>query len=418
MTGSQQGILSVAFDRSMIRARNRPLWILQEIGQFLASFRGDLRELLDGALARVLEHFHLDGGRIYLMDETASVLELMAHRGIEPTGLENVKPGEGFTGRAAVNRCFLAGRVTDLEDPKRVNMLLGKGYETIACVPLISQDRVMGVMNLAAHGVMDLDPRKIDLLLIVGNQIANAASNARLYEEIRRKNETIQFFAYSASHDLKSPAMGLHGLVRRFFETYGPRLDEKGRSYGEKILDASRHILALTARLNLYITAKENPLEIERFSLAEVFETVRNEFTSAMHQRGVRWSAPPHPPEMQADRTGIVCFVQNCVDNALKYGGDGLTEVRLGYRDEPSNHVLSVTDDGVGMDPVQANKVFELFHRNGTAKGTQGAGLGMAIAREIARRHGGKVWVETAPGKGSAFFLSIPKTQEMRVYNL
>jgi len=408
MPGLEDKVLSVAYDRASIRERNRPLWILQEIGQFLASSR-ELQGLLDGALARVLEHFHFEAGRVYLTDETGSVLQLAAHRGIEPAGLEIVKLGEGFTGKAALNRCFFAGRVKDLEDPRRTELLHGKGYEMVACVPLISQDRVVGVMNLATCRVVEIDALSVDLLLMVGNQIANAANNARLYEEIRNKKETIQFFAYSASHDLQSPAVGLQGLLKRFFETYGPGLDEKGRAYGKMILDASSHILDLTAKLNVYIASKEKPLEIERVPLAGVLETVHSGFAFQLQQRGLRWSQPVRLPEIEADRTGIVRFLQNCVDNAIKYGGEAMSEVRLGYREDGGNHILSVTDDGVGMDPGQADRVFELFHRNGTSRGIQGAGLGMAIAREIAQRHGGRVWVETAPGKGAAFYLSIPK---------
>lgn len=407
--------MSVQYDRSLIQERNRKISILLDISNFLASSL-NLERILDGALPRVLDHFGFEGGRIYLMDEDRANLRLAAHSGIEPKGLETVGLEEGFSGKAARTRSFLAGRVRDLEDRQRIRLLLGKGYEMIVCVPLIALDKVVGVMNLATGKVIELDSSQIDLLMIVGNLIATAANNARLYEELqgkvkelKEKKETIKFFAYSASHDLKCPAVGLHGLAQRLQQKYATTLDAKGRELCEQILKTSKHVLALSEKISAYIATKELPLKIERTPLNEITDLVRNEFASILQERNIRWTAPTGPVEIEADRSALIRFFQNCVDNALKYGGEGLTEVLIEHEEDRESHTFSVHDDGIGMKQQDAEGLFDLFQRHETSNGVDGSGLGLAIVKELAHRHGGRVWAEADEGKGIAFFLSIPK---------
>jgi len=407
--------LAVSYDRSQIRERNHKISILLDISNFLTSSL-DLQHILDEALARVLEHFRFDGGRVYLMDEGRSHLKLAAHTGIEPKGLEIVRLDEGFSGKAARTRSFLAGNVRDLEDRNRVKLLLGKGYETIVCVPLVALDEVVGVMNLGTGSVIELDRGKIDLLMIVGNQIATAANNAQLYadkhrkiKELKEKKETIKFFAYSASHDLKCPAVGIHGLAEMFQKKYAETLDAKGKELAEQILKTSKHILGLVDKINAYIATKESPLKIEPVRVKEITEVIRNEFVQVLEERGIKWSEPSTPLTIQADRSALIRFFQNCVDNALKYGGGGLTEIRIGYDEDSDSHIFSVRDDGVGLKQEDTEGLFQLFRRHETSIGIDGSGLGLAIVKELAERQGGKVWVRTDQGKGATFFLSIPK---------
>lgn len=407
--------MSVRYDGSLIQERNRKIAILLDISNFLASSLR-LEHILDGALSRVLGHFGFQGGRIYLMDEDAKHLTLAAHSGIEPGGLETVGIDEGFSGKAARTRSFLAGRVRDLENRQRVRLLLGKGYEMVVCVPLIALDEVVGVMNLATDRVIELDQSKIDLLMIVGNQIATAANNALLYEnvqgkvkELKEKKETIKFFAYSVSHDLKSPAVGLQGLAQRLQQKYAATLDAKGGEICKQILKTSNHILALSEKINAYIATKELPLEIEKTPLSEITDLIQCEFEPVLRERKIRWAAPSYPVEIEADRSALIRFFQNCVDNALKYGGEGLTEVRIEHEEDQDSHIFSVHDDGIGMKQEDAEGLFALFQRHETSNGVDGSGLGLAIVRELAHRHGGRVWVEANEGKGIAFFLSIPK---------
>jgi signal transduction histidine kinase len=114
-------------------------------------------------------------------------------------------------------------------------------------------------------------------------------------------------------------------------------------------------------------------------------------------------------PDIEADRLAMIRFFRNCVDNAIKYGGEHLSEIRIGCEEAPDHHILSVHDNGIGMKSEDATRVFELFQRQENSRGKDGAGLGLAIVKEIATRHGGRAWVKTGEGKGTAFFLSLKK---------
>lgn len=110
-----------------------------------------------------------------------------------------------------------------------------------------------------------------------------------------------------------------------------------------------------------------------------------------------------------ADELRVTRIFRNLVDNALKYGGDGLTRIRIGYEDRREFHVFSVGDDGVGMRKEAAGRLFRPFQRQETSKGTEGSGMGLSIAKEIAKRHDGDIWVASEPGRGTTFYFSIAK---------
>jgi K+-sensing histidine kinase KdpD len=407
--------VAVEFSESELRERNKALSILLDISNFLSRSQ-KLNDVLDGALLKVLEHFDLDAGRIYLMDEGGHSLTLSAHRGIETAGLEKVKINEGFTGKAAHNRTFVLQAVADLEDQQRSELLTRKGLKIIICVPLIAMNKVVGVLNLASTRHIELDQGKIDLFSVIGNQIAIAVENARLYgdlrskiQELREKGETIKFFAYSALHDLKSPVIGVHGLTKLLHRHYREVLDEKGRSYCDQILKAAAQTEAFVERINAFIMAKETPLRVETLHVQEITELIRNEFSPILQQRHIRWSEPESLPDVRADRLSLIRVFRNLVDNALKYGGEELSEICIDYRESAEFHTFLVSDDGVGIKQEHADKLFKMFQRHETSKGIEGTGLGLAIIRVIAERHRGHVTMEPGAAHGVTFLVSIAK---------
>jgi K+-sensing histidine kinase KdpD len=283
-------------------------------------------------------------------------------------------------------------------------------------VPLIVRGKVVGVLNLTTSKIINLDQNQIDLLTAIGNQIAVAANNAKLYEDLenklqtlKQKKEMIKFFAYSVSHDLKSPATGIYGLAKRLRDRSEGALDEKSIEYCNQLLKASEQMVSLVENVNSYIVTKETPLNIEKINVKEIMKEIRNEFFAILEERQIVWSEPEAMPEILADRMAISRVFRNLVDNALKYGGQDLFEIKIGYKQNCEYHIFSLTDDGVGIKAGEEQKVFEVFQRNETSKGTAGSGLGLTIVREIAQRHGGQVWIDTQGEKGTAFYISISK---------
>lgn len=410
--------VTVPYDESDMSKRSQELAALLEISNLLC-WSPSLNDVLHNGLAMVLKHLDLDAGRLYLMDESGKYLHLAASLGVNTTGLSTVSLHEGFTGKSALTRQFIAQHVSELPDKARVKLLTKKGFLVVICVPLIALDKVVGVLNLAARKVVHLTPQAIDLLIVMGNQIAVAANNARLNEELKEKahqleeqKAAIQFFAYTASHDLKSPAVGIFGLTQRLQKQFGAKLADKGQELCRQILHAATRIESLTREINAYIAAKEGPRKLEEVELGELVEALEREYASALQQRKVQWHHPASLPTIRCERLALTRVLQNLLDNALKYGGAGLANLELLCQETETHHVLGIKDDGVGIAAQAAEHLFEAFQRGETAQGTEGTGLGLAIVREVARRHHGQAWLESTPGQGAAFYVSIAKQQD------
>ena len=140
---------------------------------------------------------------------------------------------------------------------------------------------------------------------------------------------------------------------------------------------------------------------------------VRDEIDPQLSIRKVKWSQPAYLPEIKADRLAMVRMIRNLVDNALKYGGDDLSEISIGYQESDESHIISVLDDGIGMKEGDSKDVFDIFKRAKTSRGIEGAGLGLAIVKEIAEQHAGKIWMRPGMEKGIEFKVSISKNLQL-----
>ncbi|MGC8719743.1 MAG: GAF domain-containing protein, partial [Thermodesulforhabdaceae bacterium] len=210
--------------------QQKPFGRLILLSNYLSQARS-LKEIINDSLKILLREFRLDAGRIYLFDPERGDFCLAGYEGIDISGLERIQVGQGFTGKAAELRSFIAYRVEELEDKARAQLLQSKGLKIIYCVPFVVMSKVEGVVNLGSMRDIMISREEMELLFLMGHQIGVAIAHARLYEELNEKirlledrKETIKFFAYSVSHDLKSPAIGLYGLSKRLVEKYGETL--------------------------------------------------------------------------------------------------------------------------------------------------------------------------------------------------
>ncbi|MCK8603753.1 sensor histidine kinase [Desulfoferrobacter suflitae] len=236
------------------------------------------------------------------------------------------------------------------------------------------------------------------------------AEREKAEQALQESTEKIKLFAYLICHDLKSPAIGIYGLARLLRKQYGDLIDEKGRTYCEQILRASEQLGALVEKINGYIAAKEAVLDISPLEVEEIFAAVRDEFSQRVEQRGILWIESAASEQIRADRLSLIRIFRNLVDNALKYGGETLSMIRLGYDESDEAHIFSVRDNGAGIKCDDFEKIFGLFQRNSRDKRVEGLGLGLAGVKEAAERHGGRVWVESTSDEGTMFFVSISKT--------
>ena len=214
------------------------------------------------------------------------------------------------------------------------------------------------------------------------------------------------------SHDLKSPAVGIYGLVKRLVEKEGYLLNNRGKEYCNRILKTAQQMVALVENLNAYIAAKEAPLNRERINVKEITREIVDEFRLELRKRRIKWSEPEKLPNLVGDRLALLRVFRNLLDNALNYGGQDLQKITIGYHEDPQFHIISFSDDGVGVTADDADKVFNAFHRDRSARGISGSGLGLTIVKEIIERHQGRVWLEKGTRRGATFCMTISKALE------
>ncbi len=243
------------------------------------------------------------------------------------------------------------------------------------------------------------------------------AELAAANEALRNSAEKVKLFAYSVIHDLKSPAIAVHALTERIRYRYFHLLDEKGRHSCTRILSAAEQMVSLVEKIGVFISAKESPLSLEELDLKEILQGIHEEFSGQLETRTIRWSEPEEIPMIEADRLSIHRVFRNLVDNALKYGGEELGAIDIRYRDRDDAHVLSITDDGVGLKPTEFDEIFGAFTRRRSSKGVTGTGLGLAIVKEIAERHKGSVWLSANPSRGITVSVSISKHLSPQISN-
>jgi len=408
---NDKGHITVKFSKAKLGKRNKGLAIIHDVGSDLTSSLG-LKEILDRAVGKVGAHYKVDVVRIYLTDLLGKELELVSCAGFlngEAEDLRKIPVREGFSGKAVRTKSFIAQRVTDLGNSARRALLQAHGFKVVICVPLIVKEEVVGVMNLAAKRTISLTQNDVDLFMAVGNQIAIAVNVAKLHEEIKRKKEELEFFAYTISHDLKSPSVGIVGIMDTVLRRYGEALDVNVRRYCEVVKKAADQILTLVAGINEYISATGTPSKLEKVSIQQIFQQVQDELSQELEKRNIRLLVPEEDQEILADELGMTRVFRNLINNSLKHGGEGLTKITISYHSDEHLHIFAVNNDGRAICLKDCSHLFEMFRRLPSSRQTEGSGLGLAIVRDIVESHGGKAWVESDSVKGTTFYFSVAK---------
>jgi PAS domain S-box-containing protein len=295
-------------------------------------------------------------------------------------------------------------RFPDIED------IIDKSNEETQQLQLFRKEGTICHVEVSTSIITDIEGHGVGRLF----SFVDITERNHIEKALRQSSEKINLFAYSVSHHLKSPAVGLYGLTKRLHRDCADMLDEKGQKYCEQILKAAEQIAALVEKINVFISTKKVPLAIERLELKEVLQMIREEVSPQHNIREIRWLEPDDIPEIRADRLSIIRALRNLVDNALKYGGEALSEISIRYKESGESHILSIKDNGIGLKEQNPHQdIFAPFIRRKTSKGIEGSGLRLSIVRELAENHGGEVWLGPGQERGITFYVSIPKNLQL-----
>ncbi|GIX06400.1 MAG: hypothetical protein KatS3mg115_0803 [Candidatus Poribacteria bacterium] len=230
-----------------------------------------------------------------------------------------------------------------------------------------------------------------------------------LNEQLRRSNEELSTFAYVAAHDLKEPVRMVVLNAQLLIRSLEGRLGERERRIAEFIIEGGRRINDLIDRLLEYsrVDTRGNPFET--VDLNEVLSDVLQDLALLLEEHQVEVTADPLPV-VWGDRVQLRQVLQNLITNAVKFRDpDRRPRVHLSAREEKDEFVITVQDNGIGIEPEYQERIFLIFQRLHDREKYPGLGAGLAICKRIVERHRGRIWVESEPGKGSTFYIALPK---------
>ncbi len=294
-------------------------------------------------------------------------------------------------------------------------------HNGVVCVgvPVQAGNKVLGVLGLYGRSKDNVSPDEIQLLTAIGHQVGVAVENRRLAREAaeirllqeidRMRSELIA----NISHELRTP-LGLikvfcttllrddivldRATQREFLRDIDDETDKLERIV-DNLLDLSR---IESGRLQL----ERQPTDLGRL-VEEVVEDMRLEVDPTLHQ--LTSDLPSYPLVAWVDPRRIEQVLRNLLSNAIKYSPQG-GEINVGGREEGTQILIWVRDQGIGIPPGEQEKVFERFYRvrNEVTCKVRGAGLGLAVCRGIVEAHGGRIWVESVLHEGSTFYFTLP----------
>ncbi|MFC6728121.1 PAS domain S-box protein, partial [Natronoarchaeum mannanilyticum] len=234
-------------------------------------------------------------------------------------------------------------------------------------------------------------------------------------KERRRKleesNERLEQFAYAASHDLQEPLRMVSSYLSLVERRYADELDDDAEEFIEFAVDGAERMREMIDALLEYSRVETRGDPFEPVDLEAVYEDAIQDLEVKIAESDAEIEAEPLP-EAYGDEGQLRQVFENLLSNAIEYSEEGPPQVDVGAERDGEMWIVSVSDDGIGIDPEHADRVFEVFNRLHTREEHDGTGIGLALCRRIVERHGGEIWVDSTPGEGSTFYFSVPAQGE------
>jgi PAS domain S-box-containing protein len=228
----------------------------------------------------------------------------------------------------------------------------------------------------------------------------------RIADDLARSNKDLEQFAYVASHDLREPLRMVTGFMSLLKDHCQGKLDAKADEYIFFASDAASRMQGLIDDLLAYSRAGRGEMT-ERTEIGAALEGVLRTLTVSIKESG---AVITHDslPTVTFNPVELTQVFQNLIGNALTFRGERKPEIHVGAQRQPGGWLLTVRDNGIGIDPQFSDRIFLIFQRLHTREQYPGTGIGLAICKKIVERHGGRIWVESQPAVGSTFCFTIP----------
>jgi PAS domain S-box-containing protein len=227
-------------------------------------------------------------------------------------------------------------------------------------------------------------------------------------EELARSNRDLEQFAYVASHDLQEPLRMVTSYVQLLARRYIGKLDSDADDFIRFAVDGAIRMWKLINDLLTYSRVGTRGKELEPTDCEMVLNQSLSNLKVAIEDNGAVVTHDPLPT-VTGDNPELVELFQNLIGNAIKFRGDEPPRVHVSASRNGNEWTFSVRDNGIGIAPEYAERIFVIFQRLHSREEYPGTGIGLAISQKIVERHGGRIWMESEPEKGTTFYFTLPK---------
>ena len=240
--------------------------------------------------------------------------------------------------------------------------------------------------------------------------VQNVTERREYQRKLEESNERLEQFAYAASHDLQEPLRMVSSYLRLIERRYRDVLDEDGEEFIEFAVDGADRMREMIDGLLEYSRVETRGDPFEPVELDAVLDDVREDLQVKIEERDAEISTEPLP-RVKGDGDQLRQVFQNLFDNAIEYSGDAPPRIHVSAAADGDERIISVRDEGIGIDPDDADRIFEVFQRLHTQDEHGGTGIGLALCERIVERHGGDIWVDSEPDQGATFSFTLPAAE-------
>jgi len=385
----------------------------------------DLETVLTSIVRHAVQLSKTDAGTIYEFDETQQVFVPRINYGVDQAFVEALRDS-----RLRIGDDTVMGRAAQEREPHQIPDLVKvpdyplpfvqkAGYRALLALPLLRRDRLIGGLIVRCKVAGEFAPQVVDLLQTFASQSVVAIHNARLFREIEEKGDELAIanqhkseFLANMSHELRTPLNAILGYTELIIDNIYGEVPPKIREVLERVEKNGRHLLSLINDvLDLSkIEAGRLALSLSDYSMQEIIQTVFTsvEALAAEKNLDLKVDLPANLPIGKGDTQRIAQVILNIVGNAIKFTERGEVKVSASVSNE--SFLVSVSDTGPGLSETDQEKIFQEFHQadGSSTRKKGGTGLGLSISKKIVEMHGGRIRVESTPGKGATFQFMLP----------
>jgi len=295
------------------------------------------------------------------------------------------------------------------------------GARSFIGVPLVSRNEIIGALHINSINENNYDERDLSLALRIANQISGALSNARLYRqnrlveaqrealivELERSNQELDQFAHIASHDLQEPLRMVASYTQLLARRYKDKLDSDANDFIAFAVDGAKRMQAQINDLLAFSRITTQVVEYDSANCQDIFDMAISNLAGSIKESGAVVTRDSLPT-VQADASQLVSVFQNIIGNGIKYHGADSPCIHVSAVESGDKWLFPISDNGIGIEAEFAERIFVIFQRLHGKSEYSGTGIGLAICKKVVDRHGGRIWVESEPQKGSTFWFTLP----------